>query len=52
MPMRISAPGLFVGAIWVALVAAAVYFVARFASPDPYGDEWDLLTGVTIRNHT
>lgn len=47
--MRITAAGLFVGGTWFAIVAAAVYFVARFAAADPFGDEWDLLTGITYQ---
>jgi hypothetical protein len=47
--MRISAAGVFVGATWVALFAAAVYFVARFAGADPFGDEWDLMSGITYQ---
>lgn len=47
--MRISAPGVFVGATWVALFAAAIYYVARFAGADPFGDEWDLMAGITYQ---
>lgn len=49
MAMRWSAPGLFVGATSVAMFAAALFFVARFASPDPFGDEWDLMSGITYQ---
>lgn len=49
MAMRISAPGLFVGGTWLVMVAAAVLYVVRFAAPDPFGDEWDLVGGLTYQ---
>jgi hypothetical protein len=47
--MKWSGPGVFVGGTWLALTAAAVFYVARFAAPDPFGDEWDLVPGMTYQ---
>ncbi|MBX7104944.1 MAG: hypothetical protein K1X57_12735 [Gemmataceae bacterium] len=36
-------------ATWLALTVAAFFYVARFAGPDPFGDEWDLVPGTTYQ---
>lgn len=43
--VRLTGPGLFVAAAWLALTLAALAYVAWFGSPYPFGDEWDLLSG-------
>src|SRR5262249_6250595 len=42
---RLSGPPLFVGAIWLVMTSAAVFYVAWFGSAYPFGDEWDLQSG-------
>lgn len=40
---------IFVGATWFALFAAAIYYVHHFGAAEPFGDEWDLLPGLTYQ---
>ncbi|MFL5327723.1 MAG: hypothetical protein ACJ8C4_02310 [Gemmataceae bacterium] len=46
---RITAAGVFVSATWLAMTLAAFFYVGHFASPYPFGDEWDLIPGETAR---
>lgn len=44
---RLTGPALFVFGTWLALTAAAYAFVFMFATPVFFGDEWDLVSGLT-----
>lgn len=44
-----TGPGIFVGGLWLAMLQAAFYYVLHFGSPDPFGDEWDLMPGATYQ---
>lgn len=47
--MKLSGPVVFVVGIWLALTVAAAGYVVVFAAADPFGDEWDLVPGVTFQ---
>jgi len=44
-----SAAEIFVGCSWAALFVAAIYYVLHFGAPEPFGDEWDLIPGLTYQ---
>jgi len=35
--------------MWVALFSAAIYYVHHFGAAEPFGDEWDLVPGLTYQ---
>lgn len=44
-----TGPDIFVLATWIALFSGAIYYVHHFGAAEPFGDEWDLIPGLTYQ---